>query len=124
MSSVMRYRGNRNGVQLGEYTMRKGELIPVDVIEKIPSGRFGSLLRTALIIPVQNAEELASMPEGKVGELCPECGEGPFKRLEQHISLKHTDPDEGEGGAEVPAPVHTGPGSGGLGHATGSLDVE
>lgn len=35
------------------------------------------------------------------GEMCPECGDGPYDRLKQHITMKHGD-NEGSGTSTTP----------------------
>ena len=62
----------------------KGEAIPQKVIENIDPHRMGALTRTRLIIEVETAPKPA-------GDMCPHCGDGPFQRLAQHVSLKHED---------------------------------
>ena len=60
----------------------KGTPVSDKTFHEIPTYRQGALLRQRLIIEV---ESLPTPP----GEMCPHCDKGPFKRLEQHISLKH-----------------------------------
>ena len=60
----------------------KGEHIPDDIYAAIPAGRQGALTRTRLVIEVETVPE-------PPGDMCPHCGDGPFQRLAQHVSLKH-----------------------------------
>lgn len=64
-----------------------GEVVPEGLVTAIPPLRLAALKRTGLLREVLEVVELP--PEATAGELCPECGEGPFVRLAQHISAKH-----------------------------------
>lgn len=79
----MPYIANKT-MNLGGKVFSKGTEIPASVMAKIEERRQGSLIRTRLIVEVEEAP----VPSG---DMCPHCGEGPFQRLAQHVSLKHDD---------------------------------
>lgn len=60
---------------------QKGSPIPERVWKGIRPDRQGALIRTKLVLDVDTVDV--------DGDPCPHCGEGPFSRLAQHISLKH-----------------------------------
>lgn len=72
----------------------KGEHIPDSVYANIPAGRQGALTRTRLVIEVETVPE-------PPGDMCPHCGDGPFQRLAQHVSLQHREVLLTEDEAEV-----------------------
>jgi hypothetical protein len=59
----------------------RGTSIPEKVFLDIPVDRQGALIRTRLVLEIEAAP----------GASCSICGEGPFARLAQHLSLKHPD---------------------------------
>ncbi len=77
----MSYVANKK-MNLAGTSFAKGEQVPDEVFEEIGTARQGAMLRTRLIIEV----EVIPTP---LGDMCPHCDEGPFQRLEQHISMKH-----------------------------------
>ena len=83
----MPYVANKNRMNLGGRLFRKGEQVPDDEFEKIPQNRQRALVRTRLIMEVE-LDQVPPQDEFQEG-ICARCGEGPFKRLEQHITMKH-----------------------------------
>lgn len=83
-------------MNLAGTTYNRGDHIPAKVIEEIAPHRLGALTRTRLIIEVETGPKPA-------GDMCPHCGDGPFQRLAQHISLKHEDILLAEDGTTLPA---------------------
>jgi len=79
----MTYIANKK-MNLGGRVFAKGEGIPAKVISAIAEPRLASLLRTRLVIAVEDSTAAS-------GDMCPHCGEGPFQRLAQHVSMKHDD---------------------------------
>lgn len=84
----MHYVANKKMILAGqEYA--KGDPLAEGVFEKIAPNRQGALLRTRLIIEVEGVIQTPMPAKGDEGDMCPKCDGGPFKRLEQHISMKH-----------------------------------
>ena len=79
----MSYKANKD-MTLAGTMYKRGELVPDSVVADIPDYRRGAMFRTRLLIEVETGPK----PEG---DMCPHCGEGPFQRLAQHVSLKHED---------------------------------
>jgi hypothetical protein len=68
----------------------KGEVVPSRVLADIPEGRYRSLTNVGLLKEFPDEAEVKPTPvaEAPAGVLCPQCGEGPFKRLDRHMT-KH-----------------------------------
>lgn len=65
---------------------KKGSILPEDLPAKVPPGRLRSLINTGLFTEVEDDYQV---PETQpTEEVCPICGDS-FKRLAQHISMKH-----------------------------------
>lgn len=79
----MSYLANKR-MNLAGTVYERGTIIPTDVIEDIQPLRLESLKRTRLIVETE-------APAAPAGDMCPHCGDGPFQRLAQHVSLKHED---------------------------------
>lgn len=79
----MSYQANKT-INLSGTLYQRGQHVPDKVVSDIPEHRRGALLRTRLLIEVETGPKPA-------GDMCTHCGEGPFQRLAQHISLKHED---------------------------------
>lgn len=82
-------------MELMGHSFKKGDVVPGEVLAEIPEGRYRSLTNVGLLreFPdeVQEAPTQAPEPEPvaePAGDLCPQCGEGPFKRLDRHMT-KH-----------------------------------
>lgn len=80
------------------HKFKKGEAVPLSVVRKIPEGRYRSLVNVGLLKefpdepkakPEPVVEETTATVETEpTGTMCPECGAGPFKRLDRHMT-KH-----------------------------------
>ena len=74
----------------------RGAVVPQATVESIRPGRLGTLERLNMLqrVEVEHAEarlaEVAVADAPAVeGDMCPQCGTGPFKRLAQHVSQMH-----------------------------------
>lgn len=69
----------------------KGAVLPQELVDQIPAGRLRSLTNTGLFVEVPEDYDppVTSITDK---EKCPVCGES-FKRLAQHISMKHETPE-------------------------------
>ncbi len=67
---------------LGEQRFSRGEVVPSKVLGKIPVLRFNALVRVG---------HLKEVDESALGEMCPQCGKGPFTRLARHVTAVHED---------------------------------
>lgn len=80
-------------------SFKKGDTVPDNVMAEIPDGRLRSLKNTGMlrVIEFEEAKPAAEpQPEPQVeaqpeGDLCPECGAGPFKRLDRHMTTHEGD---------------------------------
>lgn len=93
----MSYKTSRSMTLMGR-SFSRGETIPDHVMAEIPESRLRSLKNTGLLRLVE-FEAIKPEPEAEVqpevqpeeakateGETCPECGKGPYKRLDRHMT--------------------------------------
>lgn len=76
----------RRPMKLAGTFYQKGSIVPDELVATIPPGRLRSLISTGLFLEV--AEEYQAPEAPPAQEQCPVCGES-FKRLAQHITMKH-----------------------------------
>ena len=90
---MVTYRTRRSMNLSGDH-YPKGTLVPEDVVGQIPTGRLRSLVNTGLFVEVSPMDLAAAEESAAQGlERCPICKKD-FKRLAQHISMKHEDAEE------------------------------
>lgn len=87
----------RKSMNLGGSQFRPGDLVPQHIVDAIPPGRLGSLTRLSMLQQVSAAQadrfgtpaEPAAPASTEEGDICPECGGGPYRRLAQHQATMH-----------------------------------
>ena len=65
-----------------------GDNLPQSVVELIRPGRLGSMVRLRHLEEV-TASQAAAARQPKSGDICPECGGGPYKNLKGHTTKMH-----------------------------------
>jgi len=88
----------RRRMTLGNQVFAPGDIVPQGVINVIPPGRFGSMVRLRHIEEVTQSQAVSAVresdrpspaPEVVDGEMCPICDEGPFKNVAGHMTKMH-----------------------------------
>lgn len=83
-------------------TFVPGDLVPPGVVEVIAPGRFASLQRLRYIEEVTPGQARSAVREANTpdeapeseGDMCPECGGGPYKALSTHMTKMHKPQEE------------------------------
>jgi hypothetical protein len=86
----------RKSMTLGAESVPKGGMVPQRLLESIPPGRFGSLVRIGYLQEVTVGHATAILEDApkqtsdtEDGDHCTICGGGPYVRINQHISQMH-----------------------------------